>query len=280
MDRISNCLDFLTMNYFDGIRFICYGRDDSHKSFSDKIFEGYYGIQFNHHGTFAFSVGNAPLKNYTGSYAFITYPGPRFRYGSPAEHPEGRGHNFICFAGPRTGKYIKQGLLQIPTANQLIKIHHNEKFLATMDELRNCLKYGRSRYDRAVNLLESLLLQLQEQDTSGVPEPYWAEKIDDLALEINQQPEKDWNFEKLAGKLNVSYSHLRRIFRQATGCPLQKYLNVARLERAAMFLRDTDEPVKVIAGLVGIDDNYYFSRAFKKHFYMSPQAYRREFGNF
>lgn len=49
-----------------------------------------------------------------------------------------------------------------------------------------------------------------------------------------------------------------------------------RLRRAADMLINTDLAIKEIASLTGWDDEYYFSRLFKKNYSLSPLQYRKE----
>ncbi|MFQ9573992.1 MAG: helix-turn-helix transcriptional regulator [Roseburia hominis] len=47
-----------------------------------------------------------------------------------------------------------------------------------------------------------------------------------------------------------------------------------RLQNAAHLLRTTDTSITEIAGICGFSDGNYFGDAFRKHYGMSPRAYR------
>ena len=47
--------------------------------------------------------------------------------------------------------------------------------------------------------------------------------------------------------------------------------------RAAELLLHSDEQIRSIAGQCGFQDEFYFSRWFKKHRLLSPLRYRLEF---
>jgi AraC-like DNA-binding protein len=268
-------MDFFSMDFFDGINFISYSSNTNHTSFADRVFAGYYGIQFNSYGDFLFSVGEQPLKRYSGAHAFITHPGIRFRYGSPPGEP-GRGHNFICFSGSRVKQYIKSGLLPIGTG-KAIKLPNGEKFLLAMEDLFSCLESERQEKEKAVNLLEALLLQIYRANiSSNEGEPQ--QKILLLVEAIRRSSKTNWNFEKTARELNISLAHFRRIFKQTTGSAPQHYLNEIRLRTAATLLRETTESIKLIADKSGFKDRFYFSRRFKQQYNLAPAAYRTEFG--
>ncbi len=260
------------MNFFNGIKFVGFANTTNHTNFVDKRFPNYYGIQFNSHGEFLFAIKDQPLKRYNGAYVFITHPGVRFRYGSP-DGSLGRAHNFICFSGERVKQYIKSGLLPIGRSEP-VQLLDGEKFQLTLNELLNSLDRSSGK---AVNLLEALLLQFHEArlaPNESLPQ----QKVILVADAMRRSSDSDWNFQKTANEMNISLAHFRRIFRQLTGVAPQHYLNEIRLSKAATLLRETNEPIKLIADKSGFKDRFYFSRRFKQQFNISPAAYRIEFG--
>ena len=49
-----------------------------------------------------------------------------------------------------------------------------------------------------------------------------------------------------------------------------------KMQRACELLDSTDKAIKVIAGEVGYQDAFYFSRIFKRIIGVSPQKYREQ----
>ena len=84
--------------------------------------------------------------------------------------------------------------------------------------------------------------------------------------------------EELAEAVGVSPYYLSRVFSQERGFTLSSYVTQRRMERAQWRLAQTDEPIKQIAYAVGYRDSHYFSRVFRRHFHVSPSAYRRQVG--
>jgi len=80
---------------------------------------------------------------------------------------------------------------------------------------------------------------------------------------------------ELAALADMSVSRFTIEFRARSGCSPMEYLNRLRVQKACELLRNTDKPVRRIAGEVGFVDPYYFSRAFKKLAGCSPLAFRR-----
>ena len=81
-----------------------------------------------------------------------------------------------------------------------------------------------------------------------------------------------------ANEMQVSYTYLRRIFKQITGTSPQQYILKLRLQKARDLLVMTSKPVKEIALDCGFNSPYYFSRYFKEDRGMAPREYRELVG--
>jgi AraC-like DNA-binding protein len=79
----------------------------------------------------------------------------------------------------------------------------------------------------------------------------------------------------LAASVGVSSSRLRHQFKALMGVSLGRFILIRRLQAAARLLRATDERIAHVATKVGLDrDLPRFRRAFRRHFNLSPSAYR------
>jgi AraC-like DNA-binding protein len=85
---------------------------------------------------------------------------------------------------------------------------------------------------------------------------------------------KTLTVEDMAKKNNLSASHFSSLFRKATGMSPLDYFIHLKLQKACLLLYSTETKVKKVAGAIGYDDPYYFSRLFKKHMKLSPEQYR------
>lgn len=91
---------------------------------------------------------------------------------------------------------------------------------------------------------------------------------------IQENPEKKWTKQEMAGELHVSVSTFDRLVKKHYGVtPWQKVIQI-RMEQAKMFLRRTDYPLKLIADRLGYANEFIFSNAFKKHTSESPKTFR------
>lgn len=79
---------------------------------------------------------------------------------------------------------------------------------------------------------------------------------------------------ELTDLLGVSQPYLYKVFKKKCGISPKKYINSARLEKAAGLLSATDLNISEISYSVGYDDPLSFSKFFKTHMGVSPQKYR------
>lgn len=78
----------------------------------------------------------------------------------------------------------------------------------------------------------------------------------------------------LAATNNLSVSRFSHLFTQTFGISPHSYRMKIKIDRAKYLLSENDYSVKEIAEMLGFDDQFYFSRLFKKHSGVSPQAFR------
>ena len=265
------------MDFFKGVQFICCGSGKNNILPMVRKFDGYYGIQYCHENDFYVKMGEDYERTVFGSWALITHPGPEFKYGPPPG--KSIHHSFICFKGARIERYIKSGLLPISDTAPMIQITRSERFNDSLMQLIDLLTPLESRnHNRAVHLLEDLLLQLHEQPLVREKIPkYLREPLDKFVEQLKENPELSWNFEREAASCGISYPHFRRIFSLRYELPPGKYLALQRLKKATALLSGGDEQIVSVAEQCGFDDQFYFSRLFKKYYHFSPMRYRREF---
>jgi AraC family transcriptional regulator len=89
---------------------------------------------------------------------------------------------------------------------------------------------------------------------------------------LNQKP--GLRTAELARAIGISSPHLTRLFKQQVGVSIRQYAMQIRLHSARILLATTALPVKQVSHEVGIPDPSNFVRHFKKHFGVSPSAYR------
>ncbi|MFD2114350.1 response regulator [Paenibacillus yanchengensis] len=80
--------------------------------------------------------------------------------------------------------------------------------------------------------------------------------------------------EDVCAHVNLSRSHLSKLFKEQQGVSVMKYIETYRLKQARLLLRTTSHPISIIIEMVGITDVFYFSKLYKKHFGINPSKDR------
>ena len=82
---------------------------------------------------------------------------------------------------------------------------------------------------------------------------------------------------ELADAVNLSPSHLRRVFKAETGIPLNRYLKSLRLQKSKELIEHTFLNIKQIMFAVGVKDKSQFARDFKNFTGFTPTEYAARF---
>ena len=123
-------------------------------------------------------------------------------------------------------------------------------------------------------MLQRLLGEISEakqnQIKKGKPDPIrWVTGY------IEEHFAEELDMTVLANRLDISYQYFSRLFHAQTGRTFSEYiLNVRMKEACRLLLRG--EPVAEVAKKVGYQYPYNFTRAFKKLYGVSPNAFRRK----
>lgn len=80
--------------------------------------------------------------------------------------------------------------------------------------------------------------------------------------------------EQIAEQIGVEYTHLLDIFRQHTGLTPYQYFLQMRVLRAKELLANPNLSVKMVSGMMNFENQYYFSRIFKRKTGYSPSEWK------
>jgi AraC family transcriptional regulator len=80
---------------------------------------------------------------------------------------------------------------------------------------------------------------------------------------------------EVAGAVGVHPAHLAREFRAHFKLSMGSYVRLLRLDWAARELVRSETPLAAVALAAGFADQSHFTRFFKRHTGLTPQAYRR-----
>ena len=242
---------------------------------TNSYFEGYYGIQFVYEGEIEVSIDGQEFERAAGPVIFLTYPGVRFSYGSPMEKIRLQAN--ICFSGARAERYVEQHLFLRKKENIFFYPHSPQDLWRQMLELQRSLLLPDDYHQaHAVLLLEELLLQIVFQDSiTHKTTSIYLPEFNKLIKAIAATPAEDWDFQQEAKKIGISPSHFRRIFKQITGFSPISYLIECRINSAKQLLLTSGKRVYEIGNELHFDNEFHFSRLFRKRVGKSPAQFRK-----
>lgn len=133
--------------------------------------------------------------------------------------------------------------------------------IETLEYVNLCLPYLLTSFTH--------LSQFRLIKESGEREP--------VSLSINYMLEnisKKFSLEDLAKNVNLSSSHFSRLFLSRTGHSPIDYFIQLKIQRACRLLDNSGWMIADVAREMGFEDQFYFSRQFRKVMSMSPREYR------
>lgn len=91
---------------------------------------------------------------------------------------------------------------------------------------------------------------------------------------INEHMSDKITLKMIAKEINMNESYLCRTFKNSTGKNFVDFVYKLKIEKAKELLKNTDIMVKEVSAMIGIDDQFYFNRIFKKYVGVSPSEYK------
>jgi AraC family transcriptional regulator of arabinose operon len=214
-----------------------------------------------------------------GGTSFPLKPGSLFRYGPDVPHRIGveRGASmvkyFVDFAGQAARKLVSSSPW---VQSRPLRVREPARLGALFEELQRVGRRPATHSERlCVLLLEQIVLLAADEAVpdEGAPSAAWATYqrcrgyIEKHGLRLRSLAE-------VAAECSVSEAHLCRLFhRYAATSPYQLLVRL-KMARAAALLLNGRLLVRDVGRRIGYEDPYHFSKAFKRAYGLSPDAFR------
>lgn len=165
-------------------------------------------------------------------------------------------------------KFCEEKPVSIPTSPELENIF--APLFSAKDKLR--LPYLKLKIQELFLYLDSLQIKGKELSQYASQQ---TEVIKEIHTLLTDHPEKRYTIEELSRRYLINTSTLKEVFRRVYGQPIASYMKEYRVHEGMKLLRETDEPVSVIAGKMGYETPGKFTNAFKDVSHMLPREYRK-----
>lgn len=155
--------------------------------------------------------------------------------------------------------------------NELVKRHKKLYPMAkTVQKLRLC-----ETFDKVKELITDGIIQLQAWIENEASDRYRREIVM-IMDHIEQNYQHKLTLKMIAAMFSMSESSLSHLFKKETGVTLNHYINERRMRKAKELLLDTTYRIKDIAAAVGMEDQLYFNRVFRKFYHVAPSDFRKQ----
>lgn len=156
----------------------------------------------------------------------------------------------------------------------LIRLVAVDRLTAILDEIITSLERDQSparlvaTAGMAWRLLTSLAVDRRSPE-QGAP-------LEQAMRFLEQRVDGTIRVPQLAALVGVSPSQLSKLFREATGGGVLAHHLALKMTRARRLLDTTNLSIAQVGQEIGMDDQFYFSRQFRRLHGLSPSAYRAE----
>ena len=95
--------------------------------------------------------------------------------------------------------------------------------------------------------------------------------------ELNERAYASCHLQDIADRLHVSYAHLSRVFKNATGISMTEYVGDLRMNKAREEIENTDLPLEEIGQRCGYSNYSAFAKKFRQRFNETPSSLRKSY---
>ncbi|NQU54580.1 MAG: AraC family transcriptional regulator [Bacteroidetes bacterium] len=129
-----------------------------------------------------------------------------------------------------------------------------------------------------INQLLVLLLEIFKEENIVLDQSLVESKrsVELFLLSVESKLEEEWTVVEMAEDCHLGVTRFTHYCKEITNCSPIEYLNRLRLRKASKILVNQSKiPVIDVAFMCGFSSNQYFNYAFKKHFKMTPNQFRK-----
>lgn len=147
-------------------------------------------------------------------------------------------------------------------------IEHNKNQMENYKILCSC-----KVLEALIEITRSFVFTEIENLSSGVPKSY--RKIQELLNYLNTEYANKITSSTIEEQFACNFDYMNRVFKKLTQKTIFTYLNTVRIDHAKELISTTSLKLSQISSNVGFNDEYYFSKVFKKYTGIPPTVYAR-----
>lgn len=182
---------------------------------------------------------------------------------------------WVHFKGEKINDFNKSLAISLNTGPEHIPF--NQQAIDIWNGIYECLDMGygiRNLSNASFCLYNFLATFYFSENHMQVEKEQKADLVTKAILYMKDNINKKLRNEDLSENYSISNSHFAYLFRKKTGMSPIDYFIHLKIQHACQLLYSNNDKIKVIAMNLGYEDQYYFSRIFKKCMGISPEQYR------
>lgn len=232
-----------------------------------------YQLLYQPEGEGVFQSAHIPETRIKAGDIFLLFPGEWHTY-HPLEDKGWKSY-WIGFKGKNIDDRVKAGFLSpekpiyhVGFSNEILSLFE-EAYHVAIEEAA----YSQQTLAGIVNHLIGKMYSLERNIILSKDSKH-VDLVNKARLRIRESLEAALTIQEIAQELSISYSTLRKLFKEHTGFAPALYQQNLRLQRAKELLSTTDESIKEIAYRLNFESPDYFSAKFKSQTGMKPSDFR------
>lgn len=234
----------------------------------------YFSIHFVTQGRVLYTYKNQKSVLREGD-VFCLYPDTNHEYQTLCleQDPPLKMH-WLAFGGPQSHSLMD--MIGFSSSTPFLRSKVNHDVAATLNRILEIMKMKNSIEQERL-LLSSLffqvLFQLTEDGTGRLETAsnnVWIEKSVDF---MNTYFTENITVEEVASHVGLHRSYFSRMFASTIGKSPKAYLQMKRMEKSVIMLKENKYSITEIALTLGYPNLYSFTRAFKNYYGVSPKNY-------
>jgi AraC-like DNA-binding protein len=200
----------------------------------------------------------------------IVFPGVRHFY--KPEFDVGWTEYWVGFKGPHADTLRDQGFLS--QKKPVYEVGLQNSLLSIYVQIFDLVQNQQPLYQiRASSLVLTLISEVLAHERKTVQHSSSERLVERAKFFMEENIYREVNLNGFGEMLGVSASHLNAVFKSYTAMTPYQYFISIKIRKAKELLEAGALPIKEVAYRLGFDDQYYFSRLFRKKTGIAPSRW-------
>ena len=233
----------------------------------------HYKLHYVHSGRGILKVEDT-IYHLSKGEGFLICPNVLVSYTAISEDPWN--YSWVAFNGVNAEAYLNRANLSVN--KPIFRCIEEDRINNCFQDIFDSIKYEKSMdikslssfYDLLSILIEETNLITTDNSSTKHQETYIKQAIEFIDTNYSRKV----SIEEIASYVGINRKYLSQLFSDILNISPQNYLINFRLQKACDLLTSTSLSINEISNSIGYNDQFLFSKIFKKYKGVSPKGYR------